>query len=83
MNRRDATTIIEQGYAFRELRDLMFGEFDGTPSKAIPEWTKQEVFSLCRGCIDGKEGLIHPKSHDALVAILALMEFGPEHNNTN
>lgn len=81
MNRRDAQTIVEQGLSYEELQALLIGEFDGTRSVTIPEFTKAEVQFLCRGCIDTKGGRVLPGSHDALIAMLALMEFGPHSTN--
>ncbi len=78
MNRRAAQIIVDLGITYQALRDLMFGEFDGARSKMIPELTRSEAYSHLRACVDRKDGFVHPKSADAITAILILMEFGSD-----
>lgn len=75
MNRRDAETIVDQGFTYDDARDLLRDEFDGEDAETLDGFTKSEVRTICMACIDTKSGTVRPKSHDALITILALMEF--------
>lgn len=78
MNQQDAREQIEFGCTFEYLRELLLPEYDGTPSKIIDGFVRSKVHLLVRTWIDGKYGMIHPKSADALIAEIALREFGPD-----
>jgi hypothetical protein len=75
VNRWEAKEVIAQGFTYEALRDLLRPQFDGALSKVIDGFTMQQTHFLVSGCIDKKYGLIHPQSHDALVAEIALREF--------
>lgn len=75
MNQRDAKLVIDQGITYAELREILFSEFDGAPSKTIRDFTKHEAQLLLRGCIGQRNGIVNKRTHSALVAQLILREF--------
>jgi hypothetical protein len=80
MNQEKAKQRINDGITYEELRDLLRTEFDGQDSVVIHDFTKLETHHLVSGCIDKKYGTVNSKSHDALVAQIALREFAPDNN---
>jgi hypothetical protein len=76
MTQEDAIQQIEFGITFEYVRELLLPEYDGTPSIVIVGYTKAMVHLLVRTWIDGKYGMVHPKSADALMIQIGLREFG-------
>jgi hypothetical protein len=77
MNQQDARQRVADGITYEEVSEILYREFDGAVSTEIPSQTKAKVVFMFRGCIDKKKGMIHPDSHDAVIAELVLMEFEP------